>query len=77
MSSYTTEKSINPGVNYSEEDGAISDDELQFEGGDDLITPLKKNNMNASYDPSDWSAGFSELLPAGMKDLLFFDIIFQ
>jgi hypothetical protein len=66
MSSYTIDRSNSNGLNYAEEDeGNGSDEELQFDGNDDLVTPMKRNQMNSSYDPSDWSAGFSELLPAG------------
>jgi hypothetical protein len=67
MSSYTIDRSNSNGLNYAEEDeGNGSDEELQFDGNDnDAVTPMKRNQMNSSYDPSDWSAGFSELLPAG------------
>lgn len=66
MSSYTTDRSNMNGLNYAEEDeGNGSDEELPFEDNDEVVTPMKRNQMNSSYDPSDWSAGFSELLPAG------------
>jgi hypothetical protein len=61
-------------LNYAEEeeeegeeggDGAESDEDVEFDGALHLATPIRRNQMNSSYDPSDWSAGFSELLPAG------------
>lgn len=69
MSSYLLDqKLINTAPSYCEEDGdeeGGSDEDLQFDGNDNLTTPFKRNQLNSSYDPSNWSAGFSELLPAG------------
>jgi hypothetical protein len=74
MSSYTVDKSssTNP-LNYTEEEdgeegaGAESDEDVEFDGNLNVMTPIRRNQMNSSYDPSDWSAGFSELLPAGLS----------
>lgn len=72
MSSFMTDqKSSNIAPNYSEDDAEYEDDDgdLQFDGNN-LATPFKRNQLNSSYDASNWSASFSELLPAG--NILYF-----
>ena len=78
MSSYLfDQKSLHNVPNYYEEDvdeegneDGNEDEDLQFDGNDNMSTPFKRNQLNSSYDPSNWSAGFSELLPAGKNYLL-------
>jgi hypothetical protein len=50
---------------YAEEEEDGEDHEFETTPLHFMVTPSQKSLMRSSFDPSDWSAGFTEMLPAG------------